>query len=165
MTIFTRFIIMIWWRVWQLFSNNTSRVHHPVTSRPGPLCLTTISKTIESKMSKKDLSILLDRTQCQCHTNSWLQVSDRLVNPLNVQIAWKIVLCTTEQTFGILYQKKLGKASHFIPFEIKSLLTLVLGNLCKYNLPVNNSKHLLYLLNLYITVNSLAYHYHILHVK
>jgi hypothetical protein len=83
----------------------------------------------------------------------------------DVQIAWKIVLCTTEQTFGILYQKKLGKASHFLPFEIKSLLTLVLGNLCKYNLPVNNSKHLLYLLNLYITVNSLAYHYHILHVK
>jgi hypothetical protein len=72
---------------------------------------------------------------------------------------------TTEQTFGILYQKELGKASHFLPFEIKSLLTLVLGNLCKYNLPVNSSKHLLYLLNLYITVNSLAYHYlHILHV-
>ena len=25
--------------------------------------------------------------------------------------------------------------------------------------------HLLYLLNLYVTVNNLAYHYHILHVK
>jgi hypothetical protein len=71
----------------------------------------------------------------------------------------------TEHTFGILYQKKLGKASHFLPFEIKSLLTLVLGNFCKYNLPVNSSKHLLYLLNLYVTVNNLAYHYHILHVN
>ena len=59
-----------------------------------------------------------------------------------------------EQTFGILYQNKLGKASHFLPFEIKSLLTLVLGNLGKYNSPVNSSKHLLYLLNLYRPVNS-----------
>jgi hypothetical protein len=33
------------------------------------------------------------------------------------------------------------------------------------SLPVNNLKHLLCLLNLYITVNSLAYHYHIMHVK
>jgi hypothetical protein len=71
----------------------------------------------------------------------------------------------TEHTFGILYQKKFEKASHFLPFEIKSLLTLVLGNFCKYNLSVNSSKPLLYLVKLYITVNSLAYHYHILHVK
>ena len=42
----------------------------------------------------------------------------------------------------------------------------MLGNLWKYNLPVNSyKKHLLYLLNLYVTVNSLTYHYPILHVK
>ena len=57
--------------------------------------------------------------------------------------------------------KEIRESKSISPFEIKSLLTLVLGNLCKYNLPVNSSKHLLYLLNLYITVNSLAYHYHI----
>ena len=40
-------------------------------------------------------------------------------------------ICTTEHTFGILFQKKLGKASHFLPFEIKSLLTSVRKNHCK----------------------------------
>jgi hypothetical protein len=60
-----------------------------------------------------------------------------------------------------VYQKKLGKASHFLPFEIKSLLTLVLGNLCKYNLPLNSSKHLLYLSNLYITVNCIIFCMHV----
>ena len=41
----------------------------------------------------------------------------------------KKVLCTTGLIFGIPYQKKLGKASHFLPFEIKSLLISVRKNL------------------------------------
>jgi hypothetical protein len=35
----------------------------------------------------------------------------------------KIVSCMTEHTFGILFQRKLGKAKLFHPSETKSLLT------------------------------------------
>jgi hypothetical protein len=104
-----------------------------------------------NKMGPKSLTNLFSFKSQK--TNYHLRdVSSGLYLPKLRTNSMKKVLCTTEQTFGILYQKKLGRASHFLPFEIKSLLTLVLGNLCKYNLPVNSSKHLLYLFNLYITV-------------
>ena len=46
----------------------------------------------------------------------------------HAQIIWRIVSCTTEHSFGAQFQKKLGKANHFLPFEIKSLLISVRKN-------------------------------------
>jgi hypothetical protein len=56
-------------------------------------------------------------------------ISTGLCLPKPRLLTWKIVSCMTEQSFGILLQKKLGKANHFLPFEIKSLLTFMSNNL------------------------------------
>ena len=47
--------------------------------------------------------------------------------PLNLRVA----SCMTGQNFGILSQKGLGKANHFLPFNIKSLLTFMSSKFCK----------------------------------
>ena len=41
----------------------------------------------------------------------------------------KVLVPATGHIYGILYQNKLGKASHFLPFETESLLVSVRKNL------------------------------------
>ena len=55
----------------------------------------------------------------------------------------------TQHTFGILFQKKLGRANPFLPFERKSLLTLIVN----VNVPVNRLLLVDYVTNLFNTIS------------
>ena len=48
-----------------------------------------------------------------------------------VLIIRKIVSCMMEPNFGILHQKILRNVNRFLPFKIKSLLTLMSNKYCK----------------------------------
>ena len=49
----------------------------------------------------------------------------------------KKVSCMTEHTFGILFLKKYERANPFLPFERKSLLTLIETENIDVNIPVS----------------------------
>ena len=89
-----------------------AKMMYKVLNKTGPKSLTNLF----SYKSEKTNYHLRDISSCFC-----------LPKPRTNNM--KNVVCTTGHILGILHQKKLGKASHFLPFEIESLLISVRKNL------------------------------------
>ena len=75
-----------------------------------------------NKMGPKSLTNLFSY-KCEKTNYNLRDISSGLSLPKPRTNNMKNSFCMTEHTFGILFQRKLGKAKLFHPLEIKSLLT------------------------------------------
>ena len=127
--------------LWSFIYENYINLIHRFTLKTKPnLALKTQEITMHSGLVK--FTIFWPSVLPGAHSYSGMQyiICSCLTTPSQGHFNWSLFTKTssinmknsfmyTEQSFGILLQKKLGKANHFLPFEIKSLLTFMSNNL------------------------------------
>jgi hypothetical protein len=113
--------------LWSFIYENYINLIHRFTLKTKPnLALKTQEITMHSGLVK--FTIFWPSVLPGAHSYSGMQyiICSCLTTPSQGHFNWSLF---TKTSSGILLQKKLGKANHFLPFEIKSLLTFMSNNL------------------------------------